>query len=80
MKPQRRVMSTAHVIAFKLECGHTVHRPPLSSGAIIPMKIACDECQNEAFRRFDLDQAVARAIEQTNEAWRMTINELPKNG
>ena len=67
MKPLRRVVSSAHVIAYRLSCGHTVHRPPLSGSTIIPERIGCEHCQAEAFRKFDLDQAVARARREATE-------------
>jgi hypothetical protein len=67
MKPMRRVMSVAHVMAFRLACGHTVYRAPLSGKAVIPLRMGCGECEQEHFRRFDLEQAVARAARRVNQ-------------
>jgi len=79
VKPVRLVMSCAHVIAYRLSCGHTVHRRPLSGKMVIPVRIACEHCQDEAFRKFDIEQAVARAKIETNEAWRQAIDGLTQN-
>lgn len=69
MKPIRQVMSIAHVIAFRLACGHTVYRPPLSGKSVIPLRMGCDVCQQEKFHRFDLEQAVAKATREVVEGF-----------
>lgn len=67
MKPVRLVMSSAHVIAYRLSCGHTVHRKPLSGSSVIPIRIACEHCEAETFRKFDVEQAIARARREAAE-------------
>lgn len=64
MKPLRRVMSVTRVIAFKLDCGHTMYR---SGKVLIPMRIACTECQLVAYRAFDREQAIAKAVREAIE-------------
>ena len=61
MKPWRKVIATAHVVEFRLECGHATHRPPFDGKTVIPQRMGCAECEQETFRRFDLAQAIARA-------------------
>lgn len=61
MKPLRRVVSTAQVVAFRLDCGHTMHRAP-SANPVIPLRIGCDECEQEKYRAFDREQAIAKAV------------------
>jgi len=61
MKPQRRVISCTHVVAIRLDCGHTVYR---TNNPVVGLRLGCDVCEAEAFRRFDLEQAITKAAHQ----------------
>jgi len=75
-----KVISSREVTAITLGCGHTIHRT-LRSNAVIPLRMKCDVCEQEAFRRFDTEQAVARArrelLEQLPEEVRKLLDVLP---
>ena len=53
MRPLRQVVSVAHVLAYRLSCGHTVHRLPLSGKKVIPKRLHCVECEAEMLRAAD---------------------------
>lgn len=50
MRPLRQVVNVAHVLAFRLDCGHTIYRPPLTGKHIIPKRAQCLECEMERTR------------------------------
>lgn len=72
MKPLRRVISVTHATAFKLECGHTTYRPPVTAEQLetregLPSRVGCDICEQEKFRAFDREQAIAKAVREALE-------------
>lgn len=81
MKPMRKVISSRHVIAFVLNCGHTVYRAPLSDKAVIPLRMGCTECERITYQTFDTEQAIARArrelLEQLPEEVRNLLDVSP---
>lgn len=53
MRPLRRVVGIAHVLAYRLDCGHTIYRPPLTGKCVIPKRAQCVECEAERLRAAD---------------------------
>jgi hypothetical protein len=45
MRPLRKVLTVAHVMAYHLACGHTIYRRPLTGKHAIPQRAQCSQCE-----------------------------------